>query len=97
MGGCYDPIVRASTLNGPCLDNVHCQDLPNTVCEINPFQVCGGCCCPIDPNGCIFVILFRIMNANACAPLEPDPWNVTPPLASFLAVPNLIRDSKRLA
>ena len=33
VGGCFDPIVETKTVNGQCLDDQHCVNLPNTMCE----------------------------------------------------------------
>ena len=30
VGGCYDPVVRTTTVGGECLDDRHCVELPNT-------------------------------------------------------------------
>lgn len=37
VGGCFDPIVETKTVNGECLDDRHCVNLPNTMCEGDPL------------------------------------------------------------
>ncbi len=65
-GGCYDPIVRTPTLGGRCLDQVHCQELNNTMCAL------GECLC--QPG-------FRASPRNSSTGLipgcDPDPNSMT--------------------
>ncbi|XP_040571183.2 uncharacterized protein [Lepeophtheirus salmonis] len=46
LNGCYDPIMSTRTLNGKCLDDIHCKDLPLTNCQkISPNSEERHCTC----------------------------------------------------
>ncbi|CAB4066750.1 unnamed protein product [Lepeophtheirus salmonis] len=78
LNGCYDPIMSTRTLNGKCLDDIHCKDLPLTNCQkISPNSEERHCTCisgaiPSSPDadtGCAVKFrLRRIRNANFIPP-----------------------------